>query len=56
MALQFQVIFSRRVSSFLSLLVVFLVALALGAIILHKSSKLATLQKPMPLYINELTN
>jgi|GEM_PF-2718845 len=49
MSLEF--LFSRRVSSFLSLMIVGLIALVLGTVIIVQSRKLEELQKPLPLYI-----
>jgi hypothetical protein len=52
--MELEVLFSRRVSSFLSLLLVILIATGLGAWIISESQKLKTLEKPMPFYIADL--
>jgi len=48
------VLFSRRVSSFLSLLLVVLTATALGAWIISESQQLKALEKPMPFYLTDV--
>ncbi|PIP31960.1 hypothetical protein COX24_00710 [bacterium (Candidatus Gribaldobacteria) CG23_combo_of_CG06-09_8_20_14_all_37_87_8] len=47
----FEVVFSRRVSSFFSLLIIFLLALIVGSWALYQSAKLTKLEEPLPLYI-----
>jgi len=44
-------IFSRRVSSFFSLLLISLIAFVLGTVIIVKAEKLKALQEPIPFYI-----
>lgn len=46
-----EAVFSRRVSSFLALSIVFLLALAVASWALYQADKLSELEKPLPLYI-----
>ncbi len=45
-------IFSKKVSTFLSLLIIFILALTTGAIIIWQAQKLATLQRPSTFLIS----
>jgi len=46
-----EAVFSRRVSSFFSLLIIFILSLVVGSWALYQSAKLQKLEKPLPLYI-----
>ncbi|MCD6500596.1 hypothetical protein J7K42_01090 [bacterium] len=56
MVISYQAIFLRKVSTFLSLMIIIVLATIVGAIIIQQAKNLSALQEPLPLYISTSTS
>jgi len=48
----YQSIFFRKISTLLALMIIIVLAIIVGIVIINEAQKLASFQKPLPLYIS----